>query len=97
MAKKEPSLMAKKEPSLLAIWQRRPSLMAKKELPADLWSDMRQEIADEHLLPQAPHVLRDGLGWKAWLNDNGPSKSGGPAQPVAVPAASGMVSRRHND
>ena len=49
-------------------------MKAKKELPADLWSDKRQEIADEHRLQQAPQDLRDG--WKAWLKVNRPSKSG---------------------
>ena len=45
--------------------------------------------------PCSGAVLRDG--WKASLNDNGPSKPGGPALQDTVSAASGMVSRRSNN
>ena len=65
-------------------------LMAKWEIPDDNWTLKRQEIAAEHLLEQAPEDLRNG--WKAWLNENGPAKSGASAGKEAVPA-SGPVSK----
>ena len=65
-------------------------MMAKREIPDDHWALKRQEIADEHLLERAPQDLRDG--WKAWLKENGPGKSGANVGQEAVPA-NGPVSK----
>ncbi len=59
--------------------------MAKWEIPDDNWTLKRQEIANEHHLEQAPQDLCNG--WKTWLNENGPAKSGAGAGKEAVPAS----------
>ena len=65
-------------------------LMVEREIPDDHWTLKRQEITDEHLLERCPQDLRDG--WKAWLKENGPAKSGANAAQEAVPAT-GPVSK----
>ena len=45
-----------------------------KSVSSDDWDVKHQEIAAEHNLPQAQQDLKNG--WKAWIKENGPNKSG---------------------
>ncbi len=45
-----------------------------KSVSSDDWDVKRQEIAAEHNLPQAQQDLKNG--WKAWIKENCPNKSG---------------------
>ncbi len=49
-------------------------LLAKLEMSDELWTTKRDEIRAEHLMEQAPTDL--GVGWKAWIAENGPGKEG---------------------
>ncbi len=44
------------------------------DVSSDDWDSKRQDIAAEHNLPQAQQDLRNG--WKAWIKENCPNKSG---------------------
>ncbi len=48
-----------------------------KSVSSDDCDVKREEIAGEHNLPQAQQDLKNG--WKAWIKENGPNKSGRPA------------------
>ncbi len=45
-----------------------------KSVSSDDWDVKSQEIAAEHKLPQAQQDPKNG--WKAWIKENGPNKSG---------------------
>ncbi len=49
-------------------------MLAKKELSDEHWTSKRDEVKAEHLMERAPEDL--GVGWKAWIKDNGSGKEG---------------------
>ena len=55
-----------------------------EDLTVDDWNSKREEIRDEHKLERAANDLV--VGWKAWIKEHGPNKSGNAAPRIERPA-----------